>query len=122
MAKNCLQLNNQELGDFLNAGGVLVDIRREEEWRATGVVEGSLLLTFYAADGSSQPELWLAELDQRVPLEQPVALICRTGHRTRMICDFLLEASERKKIYNHTHGIFGWLAERLPVVSFGCES
>lgn len=119
MTKKYFQLNNEELNDFLQADGVLVDIRREEEWRATGVVEGSLLLTFYAADGSSQPDLWLAELNRLVPLEQPVALICRTGYRTSLICDFLLEASEREKIYNHTHGIFGWLAEKLPVVSVG---
>lgn len=117
MANKYSQLSNQELIDFLNAGGVLVDVRREEEWRATGVVEGCLLLTFYAADGSSQPERWLTELDRQVPLEQPVALICRTGYRTSLICDYLVGASKREKIYNHTDGIFGWLAERLPLVS-----
>ncbi len=114
-----LQLNNRELVDFLAAGGALIDIRRQEEWLQTGVVAGSILLTFFAADGSSQPEEWLQQLNQRVPARTPVALICRTGYRTGMICDFLAEVEARKKIYNVTDGIFGWLAEKFPVVNCG---
>lgn len=117
MTRKFSQLTNQELIDFLAAGGVLIDIRREEEWRKTGVVEGSLLLTFFAADGSSQPKLWLNELNRLVPTDKPIALICRTGYRTSLICDFLLEGEGREKFYNHTSGIFGWMAERLPLVS-----
>jgi len=116
VARKYLQMNNQELADFLDAGGALVDVRREEEWQQTGIVAGSILLTFFAADGSSQPGEWLAQLNQQVGTEQPVALICRTGYRTGLICEFLVEVSERGKIYNLTDGIFGWLAEQFPVV------
>lgn len=116
MQRKYLQMDNQELNDFLRQGGALVDIRREEEWHSTGIVQGSHLLTFFAADGSSQPAEWLTQLDRLVPAEQPLALICRTGYRTGLICDFLVEVSKREKIYNLTRGIFGWLAEELPVV------
>jgi len=119
MGSKYFQMNNQQLRDFLTAGGALVDIRRQEEWQQTGVVAGSHLLTFFATDGSSNPDAWLAELDRLVPVEQPLALICRTGYRTELICDFLAEASGRKKIYNVTDGIFGWLAEQFPVVNRG---
>ncbi|SHJ74295.1 Rhodanese-related sulfurtransferase [Malonomonas rubra DSM 5091] len=117
MSGKYFQMDNRQLQDFLAAGGALVDIRREEEWQQTGIVAGSELLTFFAADGSSHPEGWLKELDRLVPLEQPLALICRTGYRTGLICDFLTEVSKRKKIYNVTNGIFGWLAEQFPVVN-----
>jgi len=117
-----LQMNNRELVDFLATGGALVDIRREEEWLQTGVVAGSILLTFFAADGSSQPDEWLEQLNQQVPTGEPVALICRTGYRTTLICDFLAEVQQRKKIYNVTAGILGWLAERFPVVSCDYEA
>ena len=116
MLKKYQQMNNHDLVLFLEQGGALVDIRREEEWRLTGVVEGSILLTFFAADGSSQPTQWLEQLNQLVPLEQPLAVICRTGYRTTFICDFLLESTSRQEIYNFTAGIFGWLAAGLPVV------
>lgn len=119
MQRKYLQMTNQQLIDFMNRGGALVDIRREDEWHLTGVVEQSILLTFYAADGSSDPNEWLAQLNRLVPPEQPLALICRSGYRTTFICDFLLEVTTRPEIHNLTNGILGWLAEQLPVVNFG---
>lgn len=115
MQKKFKQMSSRELSLFLEQGGALVDIRREEEWRLTGVVAGSLLLTFFAADGSSQPTRWLEQLNREVPLEQPLAVICRTGYRTTFICDFLITSTPRQEVYNLTDGIFGWLAEDLPV-------
>jgi len=109
------QLNNQELISLLQNGGVLVDIRRPEEWRLTGVVDGSHLLTFFAQDGSSEPLVWLEQLAQLVPEEQPLALLCRSGYRTGLICDFLLEVTPQREIYNVTEGVLGWLAAGLPV-------
>ena len=104
------QLNCQDLSPFLAAGGALVDIRRPEEWRLTGVVPQSHLLTFFEADGSNDPTLWLDRLDALVPTEQPLALICRSGYRTELLCDFLSQVSKRQQIYNVSGGILDWLA------------
>ncbi len=121
MQQRFMQMNNQELSRFLQQGGLLVDIRRGEEWCLTGVIEGSLLLTFFAADGSSDPQDWLAQLNRQLPPDQPLALICRSGYRTGLIGEFLLEVTERKEIYHLTDGILGWLAEGFPVVTAGGE-
>ena len=117
MRKAYRQMSNQQLIDFLQTGGVLVDIRREEEWRLTGVVEGSILLTFFAADGSSRPEAWLEQLNSLVAEDKPVALICRSGYRTSLICEYLGEVSSRPEVFNLTAGILGWLEASLPVVT-----
>lgn len=115
MHRKFQQMNNRELLELLQRGGALVDIRREEEWQLTGVVEGSQLLTFFAKDGSSEPLAWLEALTQMVPQEQPLALICRSGYRTSLICDLLLEVTQRAEIYNVREGILGWLAAGFPV-------
>lgn len=115
MQRKVQQINNQQLRDLLQRGGALVDIRREEEWRLTGVVEGSQLLTFFAQDGSSDPPAWLEQLTLLVPEEQPLALICRSGYRTGLIGDFLVEATQRSELYNVSEGILGWLAAGYPV-------
>lgn len=118
MQKRFLQMNNLGLTELLQQGGALVDIRREEEWRSTGVVERSHLLTFFAADGSSDPLVWLQKLNHLIPAEQPLALICRSGYRTGLICDFLAETTERSEIYNLTDGILGWLSAGMPVADY----
>ncbi|MFN7003154.1 MAG: rhodanese-like domain-containing protein [Roseinatronobacter sp.] len=67
------QPSAQQLSD---APVLLVDIRRPEEWRETGVIPDALLLTF------ETPDQFLAALRPHLQPGQPVALICRTGNRT----------------------------------------
>lgn len=59
-----------------DAGTLLVDIRRPEEWRETGVVEGALLVTY------SDPQSFLAAVRPHLAPGQRLALICRSGNRT----------------------------------------
>lgn len=44
-------LDNAQLQIFRQQNGLLYDIRRADEWRQTGVIEGSHLLTFVDAAG-----------------------------------------------------------------------
>ena len=55
---------------------VVVDIRRPEEWKATGVIEGALLITYAA------PESFLQAVAPHLAQGQRLALICRSGNRT----------------------------------------
>ena len=55
---------------------LLVDIRRPEEWRDTGVIEGALLVTY------SDPQSFLAAVRPHLAPGQRLALICRSGNRT----------------------------------------
>ena len=41
------EVNNQEIIDLINNNVPIIDIRRSAEWRDTGVIEGSILLTFF---------------------------------------------------------------------------
>ena len=101
--------------ELLLAGAAIIDVRRPEEWQLTGVVNGAICLTFFAADGSSDPLKWLAAMNQRVPAAQDLVLICRSGRRTAIICDFLLEVTVGRQLYNVSDGMLGWLAAGLPV-------
>ncbi len=117
MRRKYKQVKAEAVPDLLKKGVAIVDVRRQEEWQLTGIVAGSELLTFFDAQGQSQPEEWLQQLNALVPDDRPLALICRTGHRTSLICEYLVEVTSRAEIYNVADGIFGWLGAGLPVVS-----
>ena len=117
MRRKYKQVKAEAVPDLLKKGVAIVDVRRQEEWQLTGIVAGSELLTFFDAQGQSQPEEWLQQLNALVPDDHPLALICRTGHRTSLICEYLVEVTSRAEIYNVADGIFGWLGAGLPVVS-----
>lgn len=97
-------------GDIL-----LVDIRRPDEWRRTGLPEGALPLDMRRPD-------FLAQLDQAIGGDRtrPVALICAAGVRTARVASAL-----RRIGFSDVHDVSegmtgsragpGWLRAGLPV-------
>lgn len=113
--------DNAQLEKLLKEGVTLVDIRREEEWLQTGIVKGANTITFFTKTGRINPN-FMAEFTALVKPEQPVALICRTGNRTRAASKAIAQQLGYKKVYNVTRGITGWIAEKRPVATYTKES
>jgi rhodanese-related sulfurtransferase len=109
--------DNAQLEKLIKEGVTLVDIRREEEWLQTGIVKGANTITFFTRTGRINPN-FMAEFTALVKPEQPVALICRTGNRTRAASKAIAQQLGYKKVYNVTRGITGWIAEKRPVVTY----
>lgn len=107
-------IGNAELKTLLAQGTPLYDIRRPEEWRQTGVIDGSRKLTFTDAAGRANPE-FLPEFSANVAKDAPVILICRTGNRTNALARELA-AQGYSRIFNVRDGISGWIGEHNPVV------
>ena len=108
-------INNQELSALLEIGATLIDIRTDPEWRQTGIVPGSHLLTLFDEQRRVvDPDGWVRKVKALVPLDKPVILICRVGNRTVPATQFLVK-SGFKQVYNVTGGIVPWIKAGLPV-------
>ncbi len=107
-------VDNGGLQVLLQQGVPLYDVRRPEEWRQTGVVEGSRLVTYVDGRGRLNPEI-LPRIQAEVPKDAPIALICRTGKRTDRLARELARLGYTR-IYNVRDGITRWIAEGHPVV------
>jgi rhodanese-related sulfurtransferase len=107
-------VDNQTLKTLIEQGVPLYDVRRPEEWRQTGVVAGSRLITYVDARGRLNPEI-LPRIAAEVPKDAPIALICRTGNRTDSLARELAELGYTR-VYNVRHGITKWIADGHPVV------
>jgi rhodanese-related sulfurtransferase len=108
-------VDNTGLKSLLAQGVPIYDIRRQEEWRQTGVIEGSRKLTFVDAGGRPRPDFF-PTITREVRRDQPVIVICRTGNRTDTLARELMEKVGYTKVYNVKHGITGWIGEGNPVV------
>jgi rhodanese-related sulfurtransferase len=107
-------VDNQGLAQLMEQSVPVIDIRRPEEWRETGVVAGSLGLTFVDEAGRVKPN-FLEDFAAAVSRDQPVVLICRTGNRTDVLGRYLVEQLGYTRVYNVRDGIMGWLREGRPV-------
>ncbi|MCK5809749.1 MAG: rhodanese-like domain-containing protein [Cocleimonas sp.] len=110
-------INNAQLEQLMKKGVTLVDIRRQEEWQQTGIVKGANAITFFTRTGRINPN-FMSEFKALVKPNQPVALICRTGNRTRAASQAIAQQLGYKKVYNVTHGITGWIGQKRPVVPY----
>jgi len=107
-------INNSELSKLLGDKVTLVDIRRPEEWKQTGVVPGSNMITLFTSRGGVNPD-FVSQLQKVSSPDKPVILICRTGNRTRAASTMLVKQLEYQKVYNVTRGIKGWIADKRQV-------
>lgn len=108
-------IGNDELTALLAQGVTLIDIRRPEEWKETGVIKGSHLITAFGPDGrldKNFPDKFAA----LVKPDDKFAMICRTGSRTGFLSYFLSEKQGYTGIQNVKNGITKWIAEKRPVV------
>ncbi|MCP3850080.1 MAG: rhodanese-like domain-containing protein, partial [Gammaproteobacteria bacterium] len=99
------QLSNAQMKEFIEQGVPIIDIRRAEEWKSTGVVSGSKLLTFFDARGNYNMEKWLSPLDKIAGKNDPFILICRSGNRTGQVSNFLDKKLGYTKVNHLQRGI-----------------
>lgn len=99
-----------ELAPLLERGITLIDIRRADEWRATGVVAGSHLITAFDADGRLRPT-FMAEVAAVAAPDRPLTLICRSGNRSAVAARLLTSQSGFKTVYSVAGGINDWLRD-----------
>jgi rhodanese-related sulfurtransferase len=97
------------------AGATVIDVRRVDEWRSTGVVPGSLLITAFGADGRFVPG-FVEAVRAQVPAGKPVVLICRTGNRSGLAAKVLADQGGYQDLHNAAGGITEWARSGRPLV------
>jgi rhodanese-related sulfurtransferase len=97
----------------------LIDVRRPDEWRKTGVAQGALRINMLHPQGDAG---FVHQVSAEVggDKDAPIGLLCRTGNRTTHVQRMLREAGFTR-VYNIKEGMAGssagpgWVARGLPV-------
>lgn len=108
-------VDNAALKVLVDDGVKIVDVRRPDEWRTTGVIPGSALLTAFDANGRFNPD-FPAAFEALVNRDEGVVLICQSGGRSTALARALSEQAGYTRIYNVAGGIAGWMEDGNPTV------
>ena len=99
-------------------GVVVIDIRREDEWRETGIIAGAETVTAFQADGRVDPD-FLDNFRSLAPSrDTPIMLYCRSGNRTTGLGNALIEQLGFTDVTHLSDGINGWLEAGKPTVDY----
>ena len=112
------QLNQSELLAAQRKGAILVDIRRKEEWRETGIIKGAATITAFTEDGRLHPEFQTKFFSLITAPDIPVLLYCRTGNRTGSLGNALMDQVGFTNVGHLSEGIVSWKAAGMPVVDY----
>jgi rhodanese-related sulfurtransferase len=112
-----VSVGNEQLKALIKQGTPVVDLRTAGEWRQTGVVKGSQLITLFDEQGRADPAAWARQVDKVAAAGKPVILICRTGNRSGVAAQMLEQSGRKGTIYNVKAGISSWVGEGQTVVS-----
>ena len=110
-----IDINNDEIRKLIKNNVPIVDIRTSDEWKQTGVIPNSILLTFFKKNGTYNFETWHKELGYVIDTNKPYVLICRSGRRTKIVSEIINKKID-KLVYNASSGINSWLKSNLKVV------
>lgn len=105
------QSSPEGLKEAMAEGVVVIDIRREEEWRETGVIEGAHTITAFTEQGGLHPEFQEKFFSLVTGPDMPVMLYCRTGARTTNLGFALIEQVGMTSVSHLSEGIVGWQAQ-----------
>ena len=110
------EVNNNKIKILMESGVPLIDIRTENEWHETGVIDHSKLLTFFDKNGNSNVKKWMLELEKIASKKDPVIIICRSGRRSRIVSNFLDQEANYSNVYHATNGMISWIDSKNKIV------
>ena len=111
-------IDNEKTQSLLKEGIPIIDVRTVSEWKETGIVEGSHLLTLFDEKGNFDIEKWMADLDKVAGKDKPFMLICAVGGRTGMLSQYLDSREGYTQVHNVVRGIDHWIRSDKPVVTY----
>jgi len=110
-------VQGDQLQTLMDEGVAVIDVRRPDEWKSTGVLKNSHLLTFFDSQGRYDVEQWLADLAKIVDKDEPFVIICAVGGRTGTISKFLDGKLGMQGVHDATGGIRHWIKSGREVVT-----
>ena len=112
------ELSPKEFISAQERGGIVIDIRREEEWKETGILKGSQTITAFTQDGKIHPDFPKKFFDLITDVDVPILLYCRTGNRTGILGKALIDQVGQTNVSHLSAGIVGWKEQGFPIVDF----
>lgn len=113
-------LDEKQFQEAVKNGIQVIDIRREDEWKTYGLIEGSRKLTFFDGFGRYDLDSWMEKFEKIVrSKDQPFILVCAHAQRTKAVGEMLGLQFGYKYVWELDGGInYGWLDKGLKTVKY----
>ena len=104
-----IYIDNRELNDLIEKEIKIVDVRTQNEWKSTGIIKGSILISLLDKKNKFIFENWYKDSNKKISRNESVIFVCGSGVRSKYISNLINKKKPDLKIYNLKKGINNWI-------------
>ena len=104
-----IDINNRELSNLIEKEIKIIDVRTQNEWKSTGIIKGSFLVSLLNKNKKFIFEEWFAMFENNFGQYEAIIFICASGVRSNYISNLVKRKKPDLRIYNLKKGINNWI-------------
>ena len=104
-----IDIDNSELKNLIAKDINIIDVRTQNEWKSTGIIEGSILISLLDKKNKFIFENWYEDFNKKISKNESVIFVCALGIRSKFISNLINKKKPDLKIYNLKKGINNWI-------------
>ena len=113
-----ININNRELNNLIEKEIKIIDVRTQNEWKSTGIIKGSFLVSLLNKNKKFIFEEWYAMFENNFSKNKSIIFICASGVRSNYISHLVQRKKPDLKIYNLEKGINHWIRSGNKIYRF----
>ena len=104
-----IDIDNSDLKNLIAKGINIIDVRTQNEWKSTGIIKGSILISLLDKKNKFIFENWYEDFNKKISKNESVIFVCALGVRSKFISNLVNKKKPDLKIYNLKKGINNWI-------------
>ena len=104
-----IDINNRELSNLIEKKIKIIDVRTQNEWKSTGIIKGSFLISLLNENKKFIFEDWYETFNNKFGKNKSIIFICASGVRSNYISHLVEKKRPDLKVYNLKKGINYWI-------------
>ena len=113
-----IDINNRELSNLIEKKIKIIDVRTENEWKSTGIIKGSFLISLLNENKKFIFEDWYEMFNNNFGKNKSIIFICASGIRSNYISHLVKKKDPDLIVYNLKKGINKWIRSGYKIERF----
>ena len=104
-----IDINNRELNDLIKKEIKIIDVRTLNEWKSTGIIKGSFLISLLNKNKKFIFKDWYEMFNSKFDRNKSIIFVCASGVRSNYISHLVKKKKPDLIVYNLKKGINSWI-------------
>ena len=104
-----INIDNKEFSNLIEKEVKIIDVRTQNEWKSTGIIKGSFLISLLNKNKKFIFEDWYEMFKNKFGNNKSIVFICASGVRSNYISHLVKKKEPDLRVYNLKKGINYWI-------------